>query len=285
MKYFAIAVSLAALVGLTQGLNCWVCEDEDGNRAVCDGENEFDKECGPYTIGCVEEVSLSKESGESRTQRFCLESTASHKSAISSYFSPMIADRTKYEADDLAAKGCMRLSTDKYNVGVYACDQDNCNKDLDQSDCSYVCEENEARNTKSQVKQQETYDMPSYRCWSCTREENGEIINTLCDEDNMIVEDCLPGSAGCVEFKYTYGVIIDHELRHCIDRTVSNSSMVSPRDLIPIAAFDDEIYAKGCLKYYNINFTTDVCICDTEECNLDCDCEYECDNVASPPPL
>ena len=64
----------------------------------------------------------------------------------------------------------------------------------------------------------------------------------------MIVEDCLPGSAGCVEFKYTYGVIIDHELRHCIDRTVSNSSMVSPSDLIPIAAFDDEIYAKGCLK-------------------------------------
>ena len=53
MKYFAIAVSLAAFVGLTQGLNCWVCEDAEGNRAVCNDENEMDKECGPYTIGKI----------------------------------------------------------------------------------------------------------------------------------------------------------------------------------------------------------------------------------------
>ena len=63
----------------------------------------------------------------------------------------------------------------------------------------------------------------------------------------MVVAECMPGATGCVEFTYTYGPI-NHELRHCIDRTISNSSMVSPRDLIPIAAFDDEVYVKGCLK-------------------------------------
>ena len=89
--------------------------------------------------------------------------------------------------------------------------------------------------------------MPS-TCWSCTREENGEIINTLCSDENMIVAECMPGATGCVEFTYDFGIAIHHELRHCIDRTLSNSSIVSPRDLIPITAFDDEIYAKGCLK-------------------------------------
>ena len=53
MKYLAFALSLAALVGLARGLNCWVCEDEEGNRAVCDGSNEKDKECGLYTIGKI----------------------------------------------------------------------------------------------------------------------------------------------------------------------------------------------------------------------------------------
>ena len=48
----------------------------------------------PTVVGCVEEVTLNNENGESRTQRFCLESSDSRKSAISSYFSPMIADRS-----------------------------------------------------------------------------------------------------------------------------------------------------------------------------------------------
>ena len=85
-------------------------------------------------------------------------------------------------------------------------------------------------------------------CWSCTREENGNIINTLCSEENLVLAECLPGSVGCVEFTYDFGQIIHHELRHCADRFAPNSSMVGPRDLIPIAAFDDEVYAKGCLK-------------------------------------
>jgi len=272
MKYFAVAVSLAAFVGLAQGLNCWVCEDEAGSPAVCNGENEKDKECGPYTIGCVEEVTLNKENGESRTQRFCLEGSNS----VSSYFYPMIAERVNVEADELAAKGCMRWNTDSYQVGIYACDTPNCNRDLDQGDCAHVCEENEARKLMPQVKQDIYNNLPS-TCWSCTREENGNIINTLCSEDNMVVAECGPGAAGCVEFTYAYGPI-NHELRHCIDRTISNSTLVSPKDLIPIAAYDDEIYAKGCIKYYNVQFQTDICICDEDECNLECNCEYECDN-------
>ena len=102
-------------------------------------------------IGCVEEVTLNKENDESRTQRFCLESSNSQKSAISAYFSPMIADRIKVEADELAAKGCMRWNTDKYLVGIYACDQSNCNRDLDQGDCAHVCEESETRNSQPKV--------------------------------------------------------------------------------------------------------------------------------------
>ena len=53
MKHFVIAICLATFVGLAQGLNCWVCEDEEGKRAVCNGENERDKECEPYTIGKI----------------------------------------------------------------------------------------------------------------------------------------------------------------------------------------------------------------------------------------
>ena len=36
-------------------------------------------------------------------------------------------------------------------------------------------------------------------------------------------------------------------------------------------------------QYYNVNFQSDVCICDEDECNLDCDCKYECDSVFSTP--
>ena len=51
MKYLALSLSLAAFVGVAQGINCWVCEDAEGNRAPCDGTNEQDKACGAYTIG------------------------------------------------------------------------------------------------------------------------------------------------------------------------------------------------------------------------------------------
>ena len=37
-------------------------------------------------------------------------------------------------------------------------------------------------------------------------------------------------------------------------------------------------------QYYTPPSTqVDICICDEDECNKDCDCEYECDNVASTP--
>ena len=52
MKYLATVVLLTAIAGLVQGgLNCWVCEDGEGRRAVCDGNNEKDKECGDHVIG------------------------------------------------------------------------------------------------------------------------------------------------------------------------------------------------------------------------------------------
>ena len=62
--------------------------------------------------------------------------------------------------------------------------------------------------------------------------------------------ECAPGSAGCVEFTYDFGPNIHHELRHCVDRAAAAApeAVVGPRDLIPVAAFDDEVYAKGCLK-------------------------------------
>ena len=60
--------------------------------------------------------------------------------------------------------------------------------------------------------------------------------------------ECAPGSAGCVEFTYDFGPNIHHELRHCVDRAVTSEAIVGPRDLIPVAAFDDEVYARGCLK-------------------------------------
>ena len=96
MKYFAIAFILTATaVGTARGgLSCWACEDAEGRRAACDGNNEKEKECGDAVIGCVEEVTLNKETGESRTQRFCMEPGNPHnKSAIFSYFAPMVAER------------------------------------------------------------------------------------------------------------------------------------------------------------------------------------------------
>ena len=144
--------------------------------------------------------------------------------------------------------------------------------------------------------------MPS-KCWSCTREENGEIINTLCSDDNMKVAECATGSVGCVESLMTFGPL-KHDLRHCLVPANENPSIVTPRDLIPIDAYDDEIYAKGCMKVYDFKILTcqyhhgtfpfaqyytppstqvDICICDEDECNKDCDCEYECDNVGSTP--
>ena len=67
---------------------------------------------------------------------------------------PNLTNRAKVEADELAAKGCMRWNTDKYQVGVFACDTDGCNRDLDQGDCAHVCEGSDTRVKKPQLKQQ-----------------------------------------------------------------------------------------------------------------------------------
>ena len=63
----------------------------------------------------------------------------------------------------------------------------------------------------------------------------------------MVVADCAPGAVGCVESLMTFGPL-KHDLRHCLVPPSTNVNFISPRDLIHIDAYDDEIYAKGCLK-------------------------------------
>ena len=65
-----------------------------------------------------------------------------------------LTHRVEAEADELAAKGCMRWNTDKYTIGIFGCDTDNCNKDLDQGDCAHVCEEKETTVEKPEVLEQ-----------------------------------------------------------------------------------------------------------------------------------
>ena len=66
-----------------------------------------------------------------------------------------LTHRVEAEADELAAKGCMRWNTEKYTIGIFGCDTDNCNKDLDQGDCAHVCEEKkETRVEKPEVLEQ-----------------------------------------------------------------------------------------------------------------------------------
>ena len=68
----------------------------------------------------------------------------------------------------------------------------------------------------------------------------------------MEVAECATGSVGCVESLMTFGPL-KHDLRHCLVPPKENSSsIVTPRDLIPIHAYDDEIYAKGCMKVYTV---------------------------------
>ena len=90
---------------------------------------------------------------------------------------------------------------------------------------------------------QDSYNGLPSRCWSCTREENGETINTLCSDENMKVVNCSAGAVGCVESLMTFGPM-KHDLRHCMFPSQDNSR----KDTLPIKAFDDEIYVKGCLK-------------------------------------
>ena len=59
----------------------------------------------------------------------------------------------------------------------------------------------------------------------------------------MKVAECSPNSFGCLEALMTFGPL-KHDLRHCLE----DEQLPGPRDLIPIHAFDDEVYAKGCLK-------------------------------------
>ena len=37
------------------------------------------------------------------------------------------------------------------------------------------------------------------------------------------------------------------------------------------------------MQYYNEQYTVDFCICDGDECNKDCDCQYECENTDNTP--
>ena len=66
------------------------------------------------------------------------------------------------------------------------------------------------------------------------------IINTLCSDSNMKVVKWAPNNFGCLEALMTFGPL-KHDLRHCLEDP-------SAGKLIPIDAFNDEIYAKGCLK-------------------------------------
>ena len=62
----------------------------------------------------------------------------------------------RLQVNETIVKGCMRWNTDKYQIGIYACDKPNCNKDLDAGDCAHVCDERDG------VRKPETahYDVP-----------------------------------------------------------------------------------------------------------------------------
>ena len=49
---------------------------------------------------------------------------------------------------------------------------------------------------------------------------------------------------------------LDHVMRHCVDRNITSSAPgnLVRKTMIPIRAYDDEEYARGCLQYYNDKF-------------------------------
>ena len=50
----------------------------------------------------------------------------------------------RLQVNETIVKGCVRWNTEKYQIGTYACDKPNCNKDLDAGDCAHVCDERKA---------------------------------------------------------------------------------------------------------------------------------------------
>ena len=50
----------------------------------------------------------------------------------------------RLQVNETIVKGCVRWNTEKYQIGTYACDTPNCNKDLDAGDCAHVCDERKA---------------------------------------------------------------------------------------------------------------------------------------------
>ena len=47
----------------------------------------------------------------------------------------------RLQVNETIVKGCVRWTTDKYQIGAFACDKPNCNKDLEAGDCAHVCDE------------------------------------------------------------------------------------------------------------------------------------------------
>ena len=77
----------------------------------------------------------------------------------------------------------MRWNTDKYTIGIFGCDTDNCNKDLDQGDCAHVCEEKkETRVENPEVKEQvnKIYKVEMlYPFHYCIRTCLGNVFNSM----------------------------------------------------------------------------------------------------------
>ena len=63
-------------------------------------------------------------------------------------------NRLQVMANETIVKGCMRWNTEKYQIGTYACDKPNCNKDLDQGDCAHVCDERKTSKRQPAVAKQ-----------------------------------------------------------------------------------------------------------------------------------
>jgi len=180
----------------------------------------------------------------------------------------------------------MRWNTDKYQIDIFACDTPNCNRDLGATDCAHVCEDDHpheepvAQNPRLLAKRAKKDEYTASKCYECV---SGSGLPELCTADNEKEVDCAPHVIGCVEniIKSRSDESLSHEMRYCMDPSRNRSApvVIDPRESIPISAFEDEIYAKGCLQYYNDKMTLDFCVCDDDLCNRQCDCQYQCDTI------
>merc|ERR1712012_847013 len=181
----------------------------------------------------------------------------------------------------------MRWNTDNYEVGIFVCDTSKCNRDLGRDECAHVCTEEEQGASKVEaspmILKEEPMEEVVSKCYSCEEDDKP----TLCkeDESNQKLVDCNDKVIGCVETKVknVTNPELYHVMRHCVDRNITSSSTIkhgnlfpskTKRTMIPIKGYDDEEYARGCLQYYIEQFMVDMCICDEEACNKDCECEY-----------